>query len=162
MERVISLTEKLIDELRQHRKKTELKEIPRMLVIEDDSLDAQLISRTLSAMGAVVDIAYDGEDALVKIRDTVSGNRVSYLIIFLDLKLPGIGGVEVLKQIRALIPDTPVVVVTGAVYESQDLEDAAKLGYFGLVKKPLAKSDAAEILAKHRIKLDPEDAPAPT
>jgi CheY-like chemotaxis protein len=157
MERVISLTEKLIDELRQHRKKTELKEIPRMLVIEDDSLDAQLISRTLSAMGAVVDIAYDGEDALVKIRDTVSGNRVPYLIIFLDLKLPGIGGVEVLKQIRVLIPGTPVVVVTGAVYESQDLEDAAKLGYFGLVKKPLAKADAAEILAKHRIKLDPED-----
>lgn len=158
MQRVVSITEKLIADLRQHRKRKDLKEIPRMLVVEDNPMDAQLITRTLSAMGAVVDVAYDGEDAITKIRDMVAGLRVPYLIVFLDLNLPKVSGVEVLEEIRKLIPDTPVVVVTGAVYESHELEAAAKLGYFGLVKKPLGKTDVAEIFAKHRIVLDtPED-----
>jgi CheY-like chemotaxis protein len=162
MERIVSLTEKLIDELRAHRKKLDLKHIPRMLVVEDDSADACLIGRTLSAMGALVDTAFDGEDAVTKIREVAAGLRQAYLIVFLDLNLPKISGVHVLEELRKLTPDTPVIVVTGAVYESHNLEEASRIGYFGLVKKPLSKTDAAEIFAKHRIQLDPPDSADPS
>ena len=80
----------------------------RVLVVDDCMVVRELMSLTLRPMGAVVDIAETGEDALGKIGNT------RYDIIFLDVMLPGIDGNRVCKSIKRE-PKTrhiPVVMLT--------------------------------------------------
>jgi len=160
MERIISITEQLVNDLRKARAKETPPEIHdniiRVLIVEDDSNDAWLIKRTLTLIGCQPDVASTAEQALNMLYKSSHPTEPNYLIVFLDLKLPGMDGVHVLKKIRDHSPSLPVVIVTGAVYQSDLLEQAAQLGYFGLIKKPIEPEDAKEIFAKHRIPLSIE------
>jgi DNA-binding NtrC family response regulator len=101
-----------------------------VLVIDDDAVVGRSFDRVLSAKGYEVDTALNGEEAL---RDIESH---SYDVVFTDIKMPGMDGLEVAEKIRARCPWTPVVVITGYGTEENEAR-ASVLGVSGFVRKPL-------------------------
>ncbi len=78
---------------------------PRVLVVDDEPMVREVLARYLLREGYVVDLAADGTDA-VRHLEAVGAD-----LVVLDLMLPGIGGVEVLRRLRAQA-DTPVIMLT--------------------------------------------------
>ena len=120
-----------------------MKYLKRILLAEDDQKDIEL---TLAALDDInlankVDIVRDGEEALdylfkrgkYKIRENDNP-----IVVLLDLKMPKIDGLEVLKQIKEseLLHDIPVVVLTSSKMES-DLITSYNLGVNAFVIKPV-------------------------
>ena len=127
-----------------------MNEFKRILLAEDDPKDIEL---TLNALGEHnlandVQVARDGAEALDylyrrgEFADRPDGNPV---LILLDLKMPRLGGVEVLRQLKSdeAMRTIPVVILTSS-RESQDLETCYQLGINAYVVKPVKFSDFIE------------------
>jgi DNA-binding response OmpR family regulator len=80
---------------------------PHILVIEDDSSLANFLRKRLEAEAYAVDVANDGEAGYDAI------NKSRYDLLILDLNLPRLDGVSLLKQVRPIRPRMPVLVLTG-------------------------------------------------
>ena len=111
----------------------------RVLVIDDSAFSRQAITRMLGAspLVEVVGVARDGEEALRKLKDE------SYDVVFADIKMPGMSGLEVAERIKAIAGEHGVPVVESpelarAIYKS------VKIG--GLIPVALYRA-VAEILA---------------
>lgn len=78
----------------------------RLLLVEDERRLAGLIARGLSARGYAVDVAYDGEEALAQFTAN------DYDLVILDLNLPKIDGLDVLREIRAASLDARVLILS--------------------------------------------------
>jgi CheY-like chemotaxis protein len=123
-----------------------------ILLVEDDPDDAALTVRTLRQGGLEneVVIAADGIEALkyLFLPDADGVVPVPVLVI-LDVKLPGMGGVDVLRRLkndpatRAL----PVVILTSHADERPEL-DAAALGVHAYVRKPLSVRELVSVLGR--------------
>jgi two-component system, OmpR family, copper resistance phosphate regulon response regulator CusR len=115
----------------------------RILVIEDEPLILSFLSRGLAAEGFVVDGAGDGRGGLAR------ALRESYDLVVLDLLLPQLDGLAVLRELQRQRPELPVVIVSAR----SDLQ--TKLRGFGLgasdyVSKPFSLD---ELLARVRAQL---------
>ena len=88
---------------------------PRILVVEDEADIAQLLSLMLTRAGYRVDIALSGREALAALQDS------AYAALSLDLMLPDVSGLEIIRQVRQC-PDTadlPIVVVSAKMEEGR-------------------------------------------
>jgi two-component system, response regulator len=107
-----------------------------ILLVEDNPNDAELTQRALrkTEIGARLLIARDGAEAIEQV--LIQGLRPR--VIFLDLKLPKIDGMEVLRRIRAdeRTRGIPVVVLTSS-QEERDITESYKLGVNSYVVKPV-------------------------
>jgi two-component system, response regulator len=107
-----------------------------ILLVEDNPNDAELTQRALrkTDIGARLLIARDGAEAIERVLTEGLRPRV----IFLDLKLPKIDGMEVLRRIRAdeRTKQIPVVVLTSS-QEERDINESYKLGVNSYVVKPV-------------------------
>lgn len=107
-----------------------------ILLVEDNPNDAELTQRALrkTEIGARLLVARDGAEAIERILTEGLRPRV----IFLDLKLPKIDGMEVLRRIRAdeRTKEIPVVVLTSS-QEERDITESYKLGVNSYVVKPV-------------------------
>jgi DNA-binding NtrC family response regulator len=113
----------------------------KVLVIDDDAVVGRSFNRVLSDKGYDVSTALNGEDALSSIEEN------NYDVVFTDIKMPGMDGLEVTERIKARCPWTPVVVITG--YGTQDNEEKASvLGASGFVRKPLTPEMIESITLK--------------
>jgi DNA-binding NtrC family response regulator len=99
-----------------------------VLIVDDDRDTCELINYFLSA-DFDCDMAFDGEQALEKVREKV------YSVVILDLMLPKIDGYALIKCIAEKSPATPVIVVS-AVAEINAAIKAMKLGAFAYIVKP--------------------------
>lgn len=81
---------------------------PRILIAEDEPLAAMAIEDLLIASGYAVLVAADGQEAL-----EVAGRGESFDLLLTDLRMPRLGGRELIQRLRAARPDLPVVVMTG-------------------------------------------------
>jgi two-component system response regulator len=124
-----------------------------ILIVEDNPYDAELTLRALRKHNLVneVYVAEDGQEALDFLfceGKFASRNISSPLkVIFLDLKLPKISGLEVLKRIKSN-PKTkklPVVIVSSSK-EDPDIKAAYELGTNGYVVKPVDFSDFIKVM----------------
>jgi two-component system response regulator len=123
-----------------------------ILLVEDNSTDEKLTIRAFKKAGIAneVTVVRDGAEALDYIFGTGkhAGRTVSALpaITLLDLKLPRVGGLEVLRRIRA--DDTtrllPVVILT-ASKEEEDIARGYSLGANAYVRKPVDFNEFAEV-----------------
>ncbi len=101
-----------------------------VLVIDDDAVVGRSFDRVLTEKGYDVSTALSGEEGLEKM------DTREYDLVFTDIKMPGMDGLEVAERIRDRCPWTPVVVITG--YGSEESEAKARvLGTKGFVRKPL-------------------------
>ena len=103
-----------------------------LLVVDDNEMNRDMLSRRLSRRGHTVETAEDGQQAL----DIIA--KQSFDVILLDIMMPGISGIEVLKTLRETYTasDLPIIMAT-AKSESEDIVDALKLGANDYVTKPL-------------------------
>ena len=79
----------------------------KVLVVDDDPVVGKSFNRVLSGKGYIVVTAEDGYEALQKLQSE------HYDMVFTDLRMPGMDGVEVAEKVKARQPWTPVVIVTG-------------------------------------------------
>jgi|SRR3954471_5475645 len=107
-----------------------------ILLVEDNPNDAELTQRALkkSDVGARLAIARDGAEAL----EYLISNRPKPKVVFLDLKLPKIDGIEVLRRVRSdeRTRSLPIVVLTSS-QEERDISECYKLGVNSYVVKPV-------------------------
>nr|WP_106781439.1 response regulator transcription factor [Lysinibacillus timonensis] len=115
----------------------------KILIIEDEENIARVLQLELEFEGYLTDVAYTGTEGLIKYRE---GN---YDLVLLDLMLPGMNGLDVLKRIRATEQTTPVILLTA----KSDVEDKVKgldLGANDYVTKPF---EIEELIARVRSNL---------
>ncbi|MCZ1005539.1 response regulator transcription factor [Streptomyces lydicus] len=103
----------------------------RVLVVEDERHIAAAVERGLRAEGFAVDLAEDGEKALILARHN------AYAVIVLDLMLPGRNGYDVCRTLRAEDVSTPVLILTAKDGE-YDEADALDLGADDYLTKPFS------------------------
>lgn len=103
----------------------------RALIIEDDKNIADLIGIHLTDMEYEVDKAYDGKEGLLK----ALGNN--YRIILLDVRLPGLDGIEVCKKLRLEKIHTPIIMVTSKA-EEIDKIIGLEIGADDYITKPFS------------------------
>jgi len=118
-----------------------MRNIPQVLVIDDDAVVGRSFERVLTEKGYEVDTALSGEEGL-KDMDTTD-----YDVVFTDIKMPGIDGIEVAERIKAKCPWTPIVVITGYGTEENEAR-ASVLGVNGFVRKPLTPEMIESITLK--------------
>jgi CheY-like chemotaxis protein len=105
--------------------------LKKILVVDDDPVVGRSFDRVLSKKGYAVITAADGEEALRKIA------AEDYDVVYTDIRMPGMDGVEVAERIRGERPWLPVVIVTG--YGSEDnLARAKAAGVRTVLHKPLS------------------------
>lgn len=123
-----------------------------VLVIDDDAVVGRSFERVLTEKGYDVVTALSGEQGL---KDMAARD---YDLVFTDIKMPGIDGIEVAERIKAKCPWTPVVVITGYGTEENEAR-ASVLGVNGFVRKPLTP-DMIESITLKALEKQPVSQPA--
>jgi DNA-binding response OmpR family regulator len=123
----------------------------RILMVEDDVAFCAELKDILEADGFEVALAHDGPSGLAK---ALEG---AYDLLMLDLKLPGLSGLEILKQVRAQGIPARVIVVTASI-QTNDLpegtvpseaDDSTTLGSAdALLGKPFAVTELMDIIER--------------
>jgi DNA-binding NtrC family response regulator len=117
IEKIISLIDNLLGE------KTLI------LVVDDQFGDRETLKTTLEDRGYRVATATDGLEAIQMVRES------HYDIIFLDIKMPGINGIETFERVKEIDPRASVIMMTG--YTAEDLvEKAISVGAYTCIHKP--------------------------
>jgi CheY-like chemotaxis protein len=113
----------------------------RILIVEDEQSVRESLRDWLIDDGYEVECTETGEEALDKIKNEDFG------FIVLDLRLPGIDGLQVLEQAKALKPETKGVIVT-AYPTKESYEKAKSLGVLDFLPKPFKVPDLERIIGK--------------
>jgi two-component system, response regulator len=120
-----------------------------ILLVEDNLDDVSLTLRALKKNHILNDVtvAHDGAEALGCLFHEGSAGRTPYGLVLLDLKLPKIDGLEVLRRLRAdeRTRVTPVVILTSSRLE-QDVEAGYREGANAFVRKPVNFTEFVEAI----------------
>ena len=124
----------------------------RILLVDDEKEFVSALAERLQLRGINSESVFNGEDAL-KVVETNTPD-----VVLLDLKMPGIGGIEVLSKIKSSFPGVRVIILTGHGSD-KDEEAAYKLGAFDYMSKP---ADVDKITSRikdayHEIQKEMED-----
>lgn len=112
-----------------------------ILVVDDDKSVCEGVASVLRADGYGVDMVFGGDEAMT----FVGKNR--YALIVVDLMLPGISGLDLLKKIKNKKPDITVIMITG--YPSiQTAVQSIKLGAFDYIPKPFTPIELRSLVAR--------------
>ena len=101
----------------------------RILIVDDEAEVADALADAVKLQGHVPAVAHSGAEGLAAIEAHAPEG------LFLDLVMPGLSGIELLKTIRHRHPELPIVVVTGRS-TSVDLAEVQRLGVTDIVEKP--------------------------
>jgi CheY-like chemotaxis protein len=117
----------------------------KVLIVDDDPVVTKSFDRVLSEQGYVVVTACNGDEALTKLKEG------EYDVVFTDIKMPGMDGIELAERVKARRSWTPVVIVTG--YGSKANEERARAaGVSAFLQKPLSpeqiETSAREAMAQ--------------
>ena len=114
---------------------------PRILVVDDESSIRDLLVKTLALAEYDVDTAPDGRTALERLR------LYPYDLLIADLKMPGIDGLNLIREAKRLKSDLPVIIITGYSTETAAI-DAVNLGVSGYLTKPFRVPQVLAAAAK--------------
>lgn len=119
----------------------------RVLLVEDNDLNAEIAQFTLSRAGAIVTHAKDGESAVEMF--TASAPH-EYDVVLMDIMMPGIDGLEATRQIRALDREdaatTPIIAVSANAF-ADDRRLSREAGMNAHLSKPVSSQELVEALA---------------
>jgi DNA-binding response OmpR family regulator len=125
---------------------------PRILLVEDEKDLAQVVCEILHTLPAKVIVARNGREAIRLIE-----SEQPFDLVLLDLVLPQLSGLEVLRRLRRISTSAKVILSTGYI-ASLDSKDLAGLEISGLLNKPYMPN---ELLAAVRTVLWPQENPGP-
>jgi DNA-binding response OmpR family regulator len=113
----------------------------RILIVDDDRDHAESIADVLATRECEVDLAFSGEDGVAKFRET------PFEIVFMDIKLPGIDGVEAFFECKKIRPHAKIMLMTGYSLE-QLVARALRGGALGVLRKPFAMDEILDVLTQ--------------
>lgn len=110
-------------------------------MIDDDPSVAEMIAEAVRSLGHEALVALDGDEGLLVLESTaVQG-------VFLDLVMPGLGGLAVLTRIRSRHPHLQVVILS-AHAEGEETREAMALGASEVIMKPAGLAQFTEVLSR--------------
>lgn len=122
----------------------------KILVVDDELFVRELLLEFLSTEGYEVSLADSGEKAVALMQTQPAD------LVLVDLKMPGIDGVETLKQMKKIAPDTLAIIMTGYPTIESSIE-ALRQGAYDYVVKPFKlndlKSSIEKALREHKLKI---------
>jgi two-component system sensor histidine kinase BarA len=116
-----------------------------ILIADDNEINRILLGAQLTALGASVQSAKDGTEALNASRDTV------FDLIILDLQMPGMDGLTVIRELRKLPGanhDTPVIAITAHAQPAQRRE-VMEAGFIDCLIKPVTEEQLRQLIQGH-------------
>ncbi len=119
----------------------------KILLVDDEREFVQTLSERLEMRDMGSAVTYDGESAL----DFVKEDEPEVMI--LDLKMPGIDGIEVLRRVKKTNPEIEVIILTGHGSEA-DRETCMKLGAFAYLRKPVDINALSDTIRKANEKIN--------
>ena len=124
----------------------------KILIVDDEKTVCESVNKIFSRKGYTVEDSLNANEALEKMKKT------SYDLVITDMKMPEIGGLELLEIIKDYYPELEVILITG--YPSADTEEkATKLGAADYIPKPFTPDEIIEIAEKalKRRKIEKEE-----
>jgi len=124
-----------------------------VLIVDDEKNIRLTLSQSLEPLGLELDTAVNGEEALAKLKEKNFG------LILLDLRMPGMDGMEVLRQVSRLRPDIRIIIITAHGTVDSAVE-AMKLGAVDFIQKPFSPTEIRDLVSRviDREKLDEQKA----
>jgi DNA-binding response OmpR family regulator len=113
----------------------------KLLLIEDDEHVAHVLAEAFASQGHATAIRYTGEDGLAYL------TRERPDAVVLDVRLPRLNGVAVLRQIRATDPTLPVIIMTGLATPGE-IAEIRRLGVTEIIEKPEVLRHFSDALAR--------------
>jgi len=113
----------------------------RVLVVDDEASIRDLLSKTLALAEYDVDTAADASTALGRVRAS------EYDLLIADLRMPGMDGLTLIRQVKRIRAELPVIIITGFSTESSAIE-AVNLGVAGYLRKPFRVPEVLAAAAK--------------
>ena len=128
-----------------------MNDAPAVLVVDDERNIRLTLSMALEALNIPVDTAENGEEALQKLAEK------SFQLMLLDLKLPDLDGLEVLRRVVDKHPATKVIIITA--YGSVEVAvEAMKRGAIDFLQKPFQPTEVRDMV-RRILQTPPEDQP---
>ncbi len=112
----------------------------KILVVDDEKDFVEMFSLRLTRQGEKVSVAYSGQEAL----DLLEETKID--VVILDIRMPGMDGIETLKRIKAAYPLVEVIMLTGHG-STETAVEGMKAGAFDYLMKPADFEDISEKLA---------------
>jgi DNA-binding NtrC family response regulator len=116
-------------------------EQPRILIVDDEQIVRESLANWLKEESYQVDAAENGPVALEKIR------QAPFQVVLLDLKMPGMDGIQVLTEIKKAFPDIEVIIMT-AYGSVNTAVEAIKAGAYDYIVKPFDPEEVALLIKK--------------
>lgn len=113
----------------------------RVLLVDDEEELVGTLAERLSLRGYEVTYLLDGAEAVRR------AAQEPFDVLVLDVMMPGMNGLEVLKEIKRTRPEMPVILLTGRGSE-QDSQTGLELGAFDYIMKPVKIDRLIEIMLK--------------
>src|SRR3989304_1564010 len=113
----------------------------KILVVEDEVHVATVLAASVRLQGHEAFVAGGGEEGLALL------DQKRPDAVFLDIVMPGMGGIEVLRRIREVYPALPVIVITGHA-STAEIEEAKPLGVTDCVQKPFVLIQLSQALGR--------------
>ena len=114
---------------------------PTILVVDDESSHRQMIKAVLSAEGYEIKEAVDGDEAVRAVEEKFHD------LILMDIRMPGLSGIEALQQIKEMSPGIPIIIMTAYASVNTAIE-ALKSGACDYLTKPLDIEELKILVAK--------------
>src|SRR4030065_221532 len=115
----------------------------KILIVDDEVSMREFLEIMLSKEGHKVSSAGSGKEALNMLNDTI------YDLIVSDVQMPGMNGIELLRNVKEVCPDTTVIMITAYASTESGVE-AMKAGAYGYIKKPF-KVDEIKLIIKNAL-----------
>jgi len=126
----------------------------RILLIDDETIALTNLTHVLQREGYAVTACKDGESGLAALR------TIDFDLVLTDLKMPGVDGMEVLREAHSRYPGVPVIMITGHASLDSAVE-AMKAGAYHYLAKPFRLAEAREVvraaLELRRVKRENQD-----
>lgn len=113
----------------------------RILIVDDERSIRITLKGALEALGLEVDAVFQGEEALQQLAEK------TYAAMILDLRLPGMDGLAVLREVAHRFPGTKVIIIT-AYGTVEAVVEAMKLGAVDFLQKPFEPQEVREIVSR--------------
>jgi len=120
----------------------------RVLVVDDNATNREILRETVSSVGAEVEEAESGQEALAKVRSALEGGR-PFRIILLDMRMPAMDGLEVAIRIhREIQKDAPLIIMLSSDDVNPQLVRLRKSGLEAYLIKPITRRELFEAISR--------------
>jgi two-component system OmpR family response regulator len=133
----LQIVEQIVCQINSTQQVDKMSQKTKVLVVDDEEIVRRSYARTLTGDNCNVEVAWNGKDAL----QAMEQRPVD--VVLLDLRMPGMDGMAVLKAIKAQWPEIEVVVITGNP-SIESAKEAVALGAYDYLAKPVGPDDVIQ------------------